>query len=221
MGWLLWKDLRLARPILVVAAILLIAPHGIAVLMAYHGHSRLAGNLRGSVVVSLFLAQIPLLLLGGLAMAGERQDRSAEFLACQPVPRSRILLSKLLVVFALVAVTWTVNLAVLAIALIPNAATLDHLEVMTSLLPPIIAAILGQAFFGMAWLFSSWLESPTFAACAGLVVPIAVMGGISWIIHLLGITEGQFLVASASAWLALALAGFVGGTVHYLRRVEP
>ena len=56
-----------------------------------------------------------LALLGGNSIAGERVDRSAEFLAYLPVSRGRILASKLLVALAAVPLIWLPNLVILAI----------------------------------------------------------------------------------------------------------
>ena len=66
-----------------------------------------------TAVLSTAASILTLTLLGGYAIACERADRSAEFLAYQPIPRSKILASKLVWPIAAAVVIWSVNLCVL------------------------------------------------------------------------------------------------------------
>ena len=105
MKWLIWKDYRLNRLIFITALAFLVGPHLLAAILIWYGAE--PPNARGlffagSTLYSLAFLQLAFALLGGNSIAGERMDRSAEFLAYLPVSRGRILASKLLV--ALVAV---------------------------------------------------------------------------------------------------------------------
>ena len=167
------------------------------------------------------LLQLAFALLGGNSIAGERIDRSAEFLAYLPVSRGRILTSKLLVALAAVPLVWLPNLAVLVIAW----------PFSTNISPPAFyiavtlgtIAITGLTFFCVAWLFSCMLQSPTFSVCAGLIVPLLVVTGIVWVIYLLGLPHRDDVVLGCYWGLCLVIsaASFSTGTLYYLHRVEP
>ena len=136
-----------------------------------------------SSLYSLALLQLAFALLGGNSIAGERIDRSAEFLAYLPVSRGRLLASKLLVALAAVPLVWLPNLVVLAIVwrFTPLASDPREFYIFQWVLGTI--AITGLTFFCVAWLFSCMLQSPTFSVCAGLIVPLLVVTGICrWII---------------------------------------
>ena len=87
---LLWKEFRLCWPILLVGAGLLTAPYLIPLLGKSLGYS-VRVDWPGAAVFSLALSILTLTLFGGSAIACERADRSAEFLAYQPIPRGKIL----------------------------------------------------------------------------------------------------------------------------------
>ena len=59
-----------------------------------------------SSIYSLIISQLAIALIGGNAIAGERADRSAEFLCSLPITRKRILASKLLISLAIILVIW-------------------------------------------------------------------------------------------------------------------
>ena len=232
MKWLVWKEYRLNRLILVVGAVLLVAPHVVALVLALRGvgpvmeggMSRLQMNLLVSAVYSLALSQLTLALLGGNAIACERADRSAEFLAYLPLARSRILAGKLVLALATAALIWIPNLLILLwiCAGLPG----PRAEVYTKgciLLGTV--AITGLAFFCIAWLMSSFLESPTFSICAGLITPYLVMLGLALLGWWFGYTQEAFgpwyWGTYGGTCLVLAPACFAAGTWYYLRRVEP
>jgi len=232
MKWLIWKEYRLNRLILIVGAVLLVAPHAVALVLALRGVgpvtegglSRLQMNLLLSAIWSLVLSQLTLALLGGNAIAGERADRSAEFLAYLPVARARILAAKIVLALVTVALIWIPNLLILLriFARLP--------EVWAEFYAAFwiffgTVAITGLAFFCIGWLLSSVLESPTFSICGGLVTPYLVMLGLA----LLGWWSG-YVEEAFGPWywgtyrgtcLVLALGCFAAGTWYYLRRVEP
>jgi ABC-type transport system involved in multi-copper enzyme maturation permease subunit len=240
MKWLVWKDYRVNRPVFITALVLLIVPHVLAAILVWYG-----GGLREhrahlhlgppgviplslaqqcfmmSSVCSLALLQLVFALLGGNSIAGERIDRSAEFLAYLPVSRGRILASKLLVALAAVPLVWLPNLAVLTIVGAFNEPVpVDATGPLGGL---ISLAVIGLTFFCVAWFLSCVLESPTFSACAGLIAPLLVAMGMGWATHLLRLTFGEnaILFWYWGLCLAISASGFWAGTFHYLRRVEP
>ncbi|MEE8452208.1 MAG: ABC transporter permease [Thermoguttaceae bacterium] len=226
MKWLIWKEYRLNRLILIVGAVLLIAPHAIALYFAWRGigppangvASPLAANLLISGGYSLVISQLMLAFLGGHAIACERADRSAEFLAYLPVSRARILAAKLTLPLFWAALIWTANLLILRLVIaelpLPGKRVEEQVWLMLSL-----TALTGLVFFSVGWLLSSMLESPTFSICGALIAPLLiVMAGIplDWM-NILHRAELWYLFTC----LALAPACFIAGTWYYLRRVEP
>ncbi len=226
MKWLLWKDYRVNRLVFIAALVLLVAPHALAAILVWRG--AVQGNDRAAAFVisscySLGLLQLAFALLGGNSIAGERADRSAEFLGYLPVSRGRILVSKLLVVLAAVPLVWLPNLVVLAIAgsIVPPHLPRDP-DVWSGLGT---IAVTGLTFFCVAWLLSCMLRSPTFSVLAGMVAPLLVATGICWVIYLLGCPdEGAGPLFLRWYWglcLVISVASFSTGTLHYLCRVEP
>jgi ABC-type transport system involved in multi-copper enzyme maturation permease subunit len=227
MKWLVWKDYRLNRWIVWAAVLLLVAPHVMAAILALRGvalRMDVMKNFVFSGIYSLALLQVVIALFGGNLIAGERADRSAEFMAYLPVSRGRKLVSKLWVGLGLLALVWLPNLAILAIAF-PGGADPFFREVWAILLG---IAVTEATIFCVAWLFSSMLESATFSACAGLLAPMLVGMCIGWgyvlVDSLVGLPYHSGLVVFAcyvGACLLLSAASFAGGTLYYLRRVEP
>ena len=221
MNWLIWKEYRQNRLIVITAMILSVVPYALAAFLIWRAWPRAGGDQRFVIVpvYSLALLQLTLALSGGTAIAGERADRSAEFLGYLPVSRGRILSGKLLATLILAAVIWVPNLCVLWL-----------LDLLVSLyqfhwLWPTLAtiAITGLTFFCVAWLCSTMLESPTFAVCVGLFVPgfaSMVAMGIARYLELSPF-DPQIPVMYNTICLAMTVPSFALGTVYYLRRVEP
>ena len=93
MRWLLWKDYRHNQLILGTAVVLLVVPYLLvlaraAVWILFNGTPRTAPDVWDvwgqsfaiAGIWSLVALQVTLALFGGHAIAGERTDRSAEFL---------------------------------------------------------------------------------------------------------------------------------------------
>ncbi len=229
MKWLVWKEYGLNRPILMVGALLLAAPHVNAPILAWYEAGPI---LRGGVPLlwqklaftagcSLALSQLTLCLLGANAIAGERVDRSAEFLAYLPLSRFRILAGKLALALLVAVLIWGPNLLLLTFV-IPEVWQPEAQGMETARKVLVGTAVTGLVFFSVGWLLSSLLESPTFAVFGSLLAPIAILLGIQ---ALAWAYEYPFLEV-VWPWYRrtcplLALACFVAGTWCYLRRVEP
>ena len=220
MTWLIWKEFRLHWPILVVAALLTLAPY-LLPLAAFWRKAWVAGDIADAFLISIVLSYFTMALLGGNAIASERTDRSSEFLACLPVSRWQIILSKLLLPVVVVLTIWVVNLAVLSTALysaaIHNANRTDPVFITT-------CAFASFCAFSVAWLMSALQNSPTFAIGAGLLIPWATAMLIYWGGWLIGspyFESDQNTPTLVGITFTLGAACFVGGTWYYLRRVEP
>jgi ABC-type transport system involved in multi-copper enzyme maturation permease subunit len=222
MKWLIWKDYRVNRLVFITALVLLVVPHALFAILIWCRMGPEHHNLNvfsESSICSLALLQLVLALLGGNSIAGERIDRSAEFLAYLPVSRGRILRSKLLMVLAAVPLVWLPNLIVLTIAFTSG-----------SRRPPVelyrwlsTIAITGLTLFCVAWLFSCILDSPTFSVCAGLIVPLLLAIAVLWVRDRTGghTADELFLGWYWGLCLAISAASFMAGTLYYLRRIEP
>jgi ABC-type transport system involved in multi-copper enzyme maturation permease subunit len=180
-------------------------------------------TLAAVTVYSFALSQVALAVIGGNVIAGERADRSAEFQIYLPLPRTKILAAKLLLVLAIAAVVWAINPFVAWIALSLNT---NEVVRISFDLPPILffSAITGLVFFCVAWFFSTVLRSPTFSVVAGLSAPAIIFSLILFVNYLL---RGELSIDSrgmdiyAALSVAVAIASFAVGTWLFLRRIEP
>jgi ABC-type transport system involved in multi-copper enzyme maturation permease subunit len=238
MKWLLWKDYRHNKMVVLMALALLLLPHFVALCAI------VTAKLRGSTVefeevgtslgyvtgvrwrayfaassnYSLFLSQVAVALVGGNSIAGERLDRSAEFLASLPITRRRILCSKILLAIAITAVLWSVNTTLLWYlrGSLPTRPDLTLSELLAN------AAITGLTFFGVAWSLSACIASPTFAVAGGLVTPLLVIISLSYASDFVPFPRRDwFEPCYRDVCVSLAIVAFAVGTWHYLRRVEP
>ncbi len=225
MKWLLWKDYRHNRPVVIATLLFLLGPHLMALCNtlilkgnAPNGTPLWKTNFIASSMCSLFVCQLVAAVLGGNAIAGERVDRSAEFLASLPITRRRILASKIVIALAIIAVIWLTNAPALVCLMASKRMELCQLAQLFA-----VVAITAATFFSVAWLLSSYINSPTFAAAGGLLTPL-VFGQTSALTgYLLGFNSDDVTYVYVYCGLCLAAAPvcFAVGTRHYLRRVEP
>jgi ABC-type transport system involved in multi-copper enzyme maturation permease subunit len=227
MTWLLWKDYRHNRLIVITGLVLLLLPYVFAFWMLLNSEaSRHPGGWAFVIAVaglySLGLGQLTIALIGGNAIAGERVDRSAEFLASLPLTRKKILASKLLLALAIAAVIWANALLTWCLMkMSPDVERLIYDERFALVVANI--ATTGLVFFCVAWFFSSFLSSPTFAIAGALVTPLLVASGIVAVVYLLELplNDTNFEHWYYGVSLTVALVCFGVGTLYYLRRVEP
>ena len=161
-------------------------------------------------------------MIGGNAFAGERLDRSAEFLFSLPIARTKLLASKLLLALGIAAAPWLVNFLILCcVGREPPSGFMEPGDervygAFTD------TAITVMAIFGVAWFVSSFIGSPAYAACLGLLAPLIVLLAIESAPVLLDLR----IPLESERWyrgicLLLGPLCFALGTGHYLRRVEP
>lgn len=228
---LLWKDFRVNLFVLLFGLVMLCVPFlaGLvgALYWQWHGQPVRWWQSDAWVVMSLTSLGISLLtiaMLGGNAVAAERVDRSAEFLAYLPPSRRRIIGSKIILAAAAGAVIWGSNLGVI-FGLAPHMAgwseavreltSGSHRYDLTSL------ASVAIIVFGVAWLGSAWLASPAIATGLGIFAPVAVagvLGTIEYWFHPAGFPYARYGVYTCTT---VGCVAFLAGTAYYLRRVEP
>ncbi len=236
MKWLLWKDYRHNRAIVFTALVLLLAPHLFVVYVNCGGpfpglnaeRSRPAAANRwtegfaASSFFSLVISQFAIALMGGNAIAGERVDRSSEFLFSLPITRRRLLASKIFLALTIIAAIW-MNALILSCLWYLTRAQGGGNPVLNEAIAN--TAIIGLVFFCVAWFLSAFTASPAYAVCGGLVSPLLVSSGIYFVAYLLDFPLEE-MNAYVEPWfraicLALAPPLFAVGTWYYLRRVEP
>jgi len=222
MSWLIWKEYRVQRLILIFGAIVLLAPHVTALALTLRWPDLQRNCFDGSLYFSLMFSQVVLALLGGNAIAGERADRSAEFLACLPFSRRQHLASKLIFSPLAATIIWVVNLSVLCLVRSGAPSAQHHPETDWC----VCVAIMGLTFFCVSWCASCLLESGVFSIAIGLVTPWVIGMGIGLVFWWLDLSADTLDDGIAGSWilgiyLVLSLVCFLSGTAYYLRRVEP
>jgi ABC-type transport system involved in multi-copper enzyme maturation permease subunit len=228
MRWLLWKDYRHNRVVVIAGLCFLLVPHLIGAYATFRGdpkgsplESRWRANLAISCLYSIFASQVAIALIGGNAIAGERSDHSAEFLFSLPISRTRLLISKLWLSLAIAGVIWLANAPILAYVARSSFLFRRDIPDVAELL--INTAITGLVFFSVAWLLSSLISSPAMAVCGGLIAPALIGLGFTFLDYLsiVSIPHSLFEPLYRTICLAIAPPCFVVGTWYYLRRVEP
>jgi ABC-type transport system involved in multi-copper enzyme maturation permease subunit len=231
MNWLLWREYRLNRLILITGAVLLMLPYltlGFEVL--FEGANP-RPDFEGVVILSLLFSWLTVSLLAGNSIAGERADRSAEFIAYLPLPRWRTLVSKL--VLFLITVAMIYGASILAALVFVGPAELFAFRFPKVLSFAAFFAINFVVTYGVGWLFSSLQSSPILANVAGFAAGIFATG-CAWGVVWMSMEEPskyvpnplESMVVNAFAWntmigFPLAIVCFCIGTWNYLRSSEP
>ena len=223
---LLLKDLRLSRLPLIVAFTLMLAPYCAAATMLYQVYApdmpsvaTIADYLASAAVFGLMLSAVAASVLAGNIVACEKADGSAVFLACQPVSRWQILLSKAVVVCTVIATIWLLH-GVMLYGVAPGLAT-DAKPYVRIENPAVFAGSVLIVATGIGWLASILGRSAAMAISAGLGAAFAV----PWIVYLLSLfitmAPDDLSVARTITQWAVGLGGLLAGTTIYLKRVEP
>ena len=173
-----------------------------------------------AVHVSVFL----LPMIAANSLAGERADRSAEFIAPLPVSRAVRLMAKVVLLAAVAIALWAPMLVVASLLRGSQLVKADDYLSGLELLGRIATfAILTTA---LAWLLAGWIESPVIAAVMAIAIPVAV----PWAMFSL---HAPFLAPASffGLWIdsegipqpltfLVAAAFFTAGSALYLRRLE-
>lgn len=170
----------------------------------------------GASVWSLILAVFSVAFIAGNAMAGERADRSAEFIAYLPIPRRSAIASKASVAVAVCLLAAAVNLLIGYLSGLPLGSDRRLSEVLCTL------GAISVILFGASWLFSNLLRSPAIAAACGLGTVMSLGGIFMLIDYANGLENAETLEQwFRPSCLVFGPALFLGGIVCYLRRIEP
>ena len=173
-----------------------------------------------AVHVSVFL----LPLIAANSLAGERADRSAEFIAPLPVSRSVRLMAKVVLLAAVAIALWAPVLVVASLLRSSQLVKADDYRSGLELLGMVATfTLLATA---LAWLLAAWVESPVIAAVGAIAIPVAV----PWVMFSLQV---PFLAPASffglwidsegipqSLTLLVAAAFFAAGSALYVRRLE-
>ncbi len=226
MNWVLWREYRLNRWILVLGAVSLLLPYATAVFFVwvepvFDGVVPSASDLFGGAIVFSFAAtQLALAILGGNSIAGERADRSAEFVAYLPVPRTRRLRAKWTLALSLLIVSWGVSSLASGILMLVDPEFVPNPEFWGYVLAALCFGATSLAVYGLCWLISSYASNPALAVVGGVMTPaLAILTVLSTTV-----SESNILVwltVYAIVSLAVACLCLWTGTRHYLNRIEP
>lgn len=217
MKWLLWREYRQNRPILVTGGVLILLPYFLAVVLQYDSL-----DLSGVWVLITISGYVTIALLAGNAMAGERADRSAEFIAYLPLGRLRVVASKLLlflITFAIICgfTAWVAEQVTLPVEMA------HHIDLRGFVIAMLI-------IYGVGWMFTSFLSSPTYATLLAFCSLILVSAGVVIVTNYLGVpitdmadkeAHESAIRWSAMTGLPLAVTCFSIGTWNSFRRREP
>jgi ABC-type transport system involved in multi-copper enzyme maturation permease subunit len=234
-----WRAYRLPTLALVLVTILVYGSVAVLTWNAARSSTQpiVEGLLGVLQSVSLFVIALSALVaaaFGGVALAGERTERTAIFMAMLPVTRLQIVASKLLVAAAIIGCAVAFHLAVASAALVGQSwmmgVDISRLAQTTNFvrpLPMLLSFML--ACFSLAWCFGSFSRSAAISACVSIAISLGVPMFVTlylesqpavrgapipwWVSH----TELLFAAIDG----ALGLFGLMVGTVIALRRVEP
>ncbi len=231
---LVWREWRRSRTILFVALGIIVAllllvfsqpqtpPETAGGKISVVDRMAVVGSFATWIAVHVSVFLLPLIAANSLA--GERADRSAEFIAPLPVSRSVRLMAKVVLLAAVAIALWAPVLLVAPLLENLQLVKADDYRSGLGLLGMVAAfTLLATA---LAWLLAAWVESPVIAAVGAIAIPVAV----PWVMFSLQV---PFLAPASffglwidsegipqSLTLLVAAAFFAAGSALYVRRLE-
>jgi len=172
--------------------------------------------------LSLMLCALLAAAFGGVAIAGERAARSADFLAALPITRRQIVLSKCITSASALGAFTALHTAVLLFALHFSGQPAERGGAWKLAVSSAIWLGFTVSFFGAAWLLSTFTRSGPISACVSIAITIAVF--VLALVYLQGHDRADYMQLVRHLVLpplAIGLASLISGTLYYLRRVEP
>lgn len=182
-----------------------------------------AGSVAAYLTVLFGTVLLP--LVAANMIAGERADRSAEFIAALPVSRGVRLAAKGAFLAIVAAATWTPILSIAASMRTSGAIGRDE--------PAVLGLIATFTLLAMAiaWLAAACFESPVIAAAVAIALPPAVPLAMITVPAIGRLAAFKSQEAFYALWLAaggmpqpltflVAAALFAAGSALYLRRLE-
>jgi ABC-type transport system involved in multi-copper enzyme maturation permease subunit len=226
MKGLLWKDYRLNRGLLLLGVLALAGVYlvGLTAEVSNTWPEMPASNAWADALYSfghMAFGIMPLIaaLLGGNAVACERSDRSAHYLAYLPPTKAQIVTSKFLVAACALAVLAGANAVVIwGIAPLLSPEPTNFLDMLGTPSGALAGCVMT---FGVGWLASTCLDKPTFPVLVALVSPFALGYGLLLFANATGLSRFDVLAWAGTLTLSVGVATFLAGTWCYCRRVEP
>lgn len=168
-------------------------------------------------LLSVYFSIVHIAFLAGFIVAGERRDRSAEFLAFLPPAKWMVISSK-----AIVCLGWAALVAILYFLftelIVPWVSDGEYSYRQSGGMSLAVPAY-ALTVFGGAWLLSCCIESPIFSIIAGLLAPFLIVSTL----YLVGRWIGSVDIGLSTNWVftIIGFASFFGGVWHFTSRVEP
>ena len=178
-----------------------------------------------AVHVSVFL----LPMIAANSLAGERADRSAEFIAPLPVSRAVRLIAKVVLLAAVAIALWAPMLVVASLLRSSQLDKADDYRLGLGLLGMVATfTLLATA---LAWLLAAWVESPVIAAVGAIAIPIAIPMFLFYVPTIANRPPFRDPSVFYSFWIdsagmpqpltfLVAAAFFAAGSTLYMRRLE-
>lgn len=233
---LLKKDLLLNRVVIVGNLIAMLGIYVVAVVVTLTSRHPIPARMwfeafyRASIG-SICLTCAMITVYAGCIFAQERRERSANFLAMMPIRRLPVIISKLIATWSPALLFVLVNSVVFMGALIlwTLKQPVEPYVYRNTFVSLIQSVIVGGAItlmaFGVAWMCSTFLESPIVSAGIAFGVTLGANVLITMIVmnsELPTLTRDELawtLCASISSLIGIGT--FVLGTLYYLRRISP
>jgi ABC-type transport system involved in multi-copper enzyme maturation permease subunit len=206
--------------VIAVAADLLAGWHWNAVQQSMTGPGVLVRASQSAIVVTAILAAV----FGGMAIAGERADQTADFIALLPVTRGQIIVSKLAVcAFSMLSAIGFHLLILLRVwGLGDWQPTIREWSAAILILSGCICSL-----FGVAWLLGTFLRSAPMSACAAIAVTIGSLMTVGLLTDVHELRSRAFLKIdtvdlAVAVWLTvIGLISFFASSWYYKRRIAP
>ncbi|MEK6799706.1 MAG: ABC transporter permease subunit [Planctomycetota bacterium] len=220
---LLWKDLRQHARLLAAGVVVVLIPYVLVTLVGLieratteSPNNKWTELLRIGVIGGFGASLVLVPFFSGNSLAGERGDRTAEFLACLPIPRGTMVTSKFIAAVVVSSLLFAANAVVGLYVFLVLDAGRDVPTIRQA------GVLFGMAFvlFTTAWCASSFARSAALAAAAGLGIPMALLIvtdaiGEAAKLGSEGITELLYWSTMIVAVIALGV-----GTLNALRQRE-
>jgi ABC-type transport system involved in multi-copper enzyme maturation permease subunit len=233
---LLAKDWRFFRAPMI--ALLVVGPACFLIALTAVFSSHPAEGVIDTALQCLFIAAIVACALtsllasafGGIAIAAERTDRTADFMALLPVTRMQILLSKWIISISMLLASAGTYLAIAGASLLivlcrhsRDPASMNEMHRDMGDLLTSIACWIGftAAFFGIGWLLSTFTRSGPISACISIAMTIAVAAVFGLAMDNSRYRDQDLSLAFASLLLAIGLLAASGGAIYYRKRIAP
>ena len=236
---LVWREWRRSRTILFVALGIIVAllllvfsqpqtpPETAGGKISVVDRMAVVGSFATWIAVHVSVFLLPLIAANSLA--GERADRSAEFIAPLPVSRSVRLMAKVVLLAAVAIALWAPVLVVASLLRSSQLVKADDYRSGLELLGMVATfTLLATA---LAWLLAAWVESPVIAAVGAIAIPIAIPMFLFYVPTIANRALFRDPSVFYSFWidsagmpqpltLLVAAAFFAAGSALYVRRLE-